>query len=290
MNRSIILSVTLTILLVPQLVFAAWWNPLSWFSNWSFPDEQDAQTQILEERIKELENKLSDVVATTTVTSTTTTKKEVASLPKVKMQPPTTKASNQSPYQAQIQAQSLQPADVCLNIEGIQSQVPGGFSSTANICTPIEVKDLCPNIAGVQPTIPEGKFIYRSTNECLTLSEIDAIEETDSLLKGKAKQEAQILSYKKELVAKIDLYNRFILEINTNYYGCEVDHTNSCPDPYTPKNTIPQELKIIMSKAPYSATGGGNTKILTKNTGLAEYVKEQINFLLFDLNAEHRQL
>lgn len=40
-------------LLVPQLALASWWNPFSWFNN------SDTKTQVLEQRIKELENKLN---------------------------------------------------------------------------------------------------------------------------------------------------------------------------------------------------------------------------------------
>lgn len=50
---------SLFIFMAPVLVNAAWWNPLSWFNYWSFakPSENE-QTKALEDRIKELEDKL----------------------------------------------------------------------------------------------------------------------------------------------------------------------------------------------------------------------------------------
>lgn len=99
-----------------------------------------------------------------------------------------------------------------------------------------------------------------------------------------------IVEAMRRIQGKIDRHNRFLLEINTNYYSCAVDQTNSCFDPYTPKNPIPQEIKDIVTSAPYSATGGGNTKILSKGTSLAKYTEQQIEFILFDLKATYHQL
>jgi len=39
------------------MVFAAWWNPLSWFDNWSF-FKKDVQVEVLEDKVQELEQKL----------------------------------------------------------------------------------------------------------------------------------------------------------------------------------------------------------------------------------------
>ncbi|RJQ33211.1 hypothetical protein C4568_04885 [Candidatus Parcubacteria bacterium] len=78
--------------------------------------------------------------------------------------------------------QSVSIADVCLNIEGIQSTVPVGLTSSSNICTATitvletQANDLCPNILGLQSSIPEGKTFYRNTQTCLTNSEIEEIE------------------------------------------------------------------------------------------------------------------
>ena len=67
-------------LVVPNFVLAAWWNPLSWFNNWGFLGRTDTKTEMLENRIKELESKLEIGTATTVVEVSSTTpyvKKEV---------------------------------------------------------------------------------------------------------------------------------------------------------------------------------------------------------------------
>lgn len=53
------LSVLFLILFIPSVAFASWWNPFSWFNGWTF-HKTDTQTQILENRVKELEKKLDD--------------------------------------------------------------------------------------------------------------------------------------------------------------------------------------------------------------------------------------
>src|SRR3989344_5219343 len=52
----------LIIILVPQVAFAAWWNPFSW----RIFKKTDTNNQILEDRVKELEKKLEEVSASTT--------------------------------------------------------------------------------------------------------------------------------------------------------------------------------------------------------------------------------
>lgn len=79
-NNKLILLIL--ILAIPQIALAAWWDPFSWFNNWNFFNKSDNRTQILENRVKELEKKLEDKVSTTTTpvvtevsnTATTTVK------------------------------------------------------------------------------------------------------------------------------------------------------------------------------------------------------------------------
>jgi len=54
------LVVIISFLIIPQVTLAAWWNPFKW----TLPSKKPSQTQILENRIKELETKLN--TATTT--------------------------------------------------------------------------------------------------------------------------------------------------------------------------------------------------------------------------------
>lgn len=64
-NRVILVFATL--LLFPNVVFAAWWNPFSWFNGWDFlKKDKDHKTEILENRVQELEEKLEKSIATTT--------------------------------------------------------------------------------------------------------------------------------------------------------------------------------------------------------------------------------
>jgi hypothetical protein len=54
-------SVFLTIIIIaPSITFASWWNPFSW----SIFRKADTKTQILENRIVELETKLNDIATT----------------------------------------------------------------------------------------------------------------------------------------------------------------------------------------------------------------------------------
>jgi|SRR3989344_768961 len=76
-KKSLLLGVIFSILMVPQITLAAWWNPISWFNNWHFSKStEDVKTQVLENRIEELEkkleNKASGISTTTEITATTT--------------------------------------------------------------------------------------------------------------------------------------------------------------------------------------------------------------------------
>jgi len=71
--------VGLIFLIVPQLALAAWWNPLSWFNSWLFSKPapvQEVKTQALENRVKELEQKIinrQDTLTPEVVTAPTIT-------------------------------------------------------------------------------------------------------------------------------------------------------------------------------------------------------------------------
>ena len=53
-----VLLIALTALIIPQIAFAAWWNPFSW----KVFQKSETKTQILENRVKELEQKLEKKV------------------------------------------------------------------------------------------------------------------------------------------------------------------------------------------------------------------------------------
>lgn len=64
---------------IPQIVSAVWWNPFSWFDNWGFLKENHEKTA-LEERVKELEERLdmANNLPSTTTTVDTLKKEAVA--------------------------------------------------------------------------------------------------------------------------------------------------------------------------------------------------------------------
>lgn len=64
--KKYILVLFLIVFIVPSVALASWWNPFSWFNNWSF-HKANTQTQILENRVKELEKKLENTTATSTI-------------------------------------------------------------------------------------------------------------------------------------------------------------------------------------------------------------------------------
>jgi hypothetical protein len=58
--------------------------------------------------------------------------------------------------------------DACSNLEGDQSSVPEGYTTSEGICTPNGTgggdTDYCPNIEGVQTSVPEGKVVNNEGN------------------------------------------------------------------------------------------------------------------------------
>ena len=79
MKKLIILG--MVIILVPQIVLAAWWNPFSWFNNWNFSNPTEKiQNQALKNRINELEEKINDQQIVATSTATTTVEDKVKSV------------------------------------------------------------------------------------------------------------------------------------------------------------------------------------------------------------------
>lgn len=69
--------------------------------------------------------------------------------------------------------------DVCLNIEGTQTEIPAGYeSSSAGVCTEIVVEnpspepepvtDVCQNLEGIQTAVPEG-YVKDEQNQCVPI-------------------------------------------------------------------------------------------------------------------------
>lgn len=66
--KRIIPFVIVSILVIPNLALASWWNPVSWFNNWSFSGRTETKTEVLEKRIQELESKLTTPTTTPQLT------------------------------------------------------------------------------------------------------------------------------------------------------------------------------------------------------------------------------
>ena len=120
----------------------------------------------------------------------------------------------------------MQVVDVCLNIEGIQPQIPSGYSSVSNICTLIDVKDYCPNISGTQSKIPEGYIFYKNTGKCLTEKELDAIENTQSQEDAREAQcqnaKEEVVFYNQQLEGIVSKYaNLFLKEVTQGNGGAD---------------------------------------------------------------------
>lgn len=121
----------LAILVFPSVAFASWWNPFSWFGNWSFskPIQQtqlENKTSELEQKVKELENKLVEKDGKVEVKAVTI---------------PAVVESKNKPSDIKITPEPLR-TDLCSNIEGIQENIPTGFSLYANTRTCLTEKEI----------------------------------------------------------------------------------------------------------------------------------------------------
>lgn len=206
MKKSI-LVLFLLIFIAPSVALASWWNPISWFNNWSFNKKEVApkvQVDIQktpEEKIEELQKQLDELK-----------NKETNITPPVAQNIPT-KSKNKN-----IKQQSVQTIDVCSNIAGIQATTPIDYSwSYGNICSLINLTDYCPNIIGVQSRIPDGMFIYGNNKECLTQNEINYIAEKMTEAKNKeitSNTKSNDPPFSKECEDAQDEYDRLYDDMN----------------------------------------------------------------------------
>lgn len=113
--------------------------------------------------------------------------------------------------------------DVCSNIEGVQTSVPVGYSLESGNCVIPQTTDLCPNLAGIQAEIPQGRHLYRNTNECLTVAEINDIENAVQALNQEeaqcreVKEQAVSIAQQKQLA--LQEHNEIVAEIQLNKSG-----------------------------------------------------------------------
>lgn len=130
------LLIVVGVILIPQIALASWWNPLSWFGSWGF-GKVDTKTQVLENRIAELEKKLDDTTASTTATTTpnifnvtkATTQVETGMAVKPKTTTtPNTQATKPIPVAQDNQTQTDQYKKIIINkiaeIYAVASSIP----------------------------------------------------------------------------------------------------------------------------------------------------------------------
>jgi hypothetical protein len=153
-NLSILVLVAL---MVPSIAFASWWNPLSWFNNWTFR-KAEPQSQIINNTYIPPAPSFLPTGEETSIESPVVT-------PAENIENKTT-----SPTIASKIVKTPKVVDICLNVDGIQAITPQGFTSQNNLCTAIQVivppNDVCENIEGVQTSVPNG--MVEEDKECST--------------------------------------------------------------------------------------------------------------------------
>ena len=251
--KKYILILLLIAFIVPSVALASWWNPFSWFNGWTFHKEEvvvpieiipietektpEEKISDLQKQLDELKNKQPD----SNPTKTTPVIKEFKKIiPVVK-----------------TETKPNEVIDVCLNIEGVQTTVPVGYSSISSICTLIVVQDLCPNMLGIQQKIPAGKTFYRNTQECLSDQEIDAIEnknlekQTRELQCQEAKE--GVINLKKEVAELYTKYQTDSAYIMTNpngtWGGAVENEIQKLEQKYnSDKNVIYNQIYILLAE------------------------------------------
>ncbi len=95
------------VIITPSIAYASWWNPLSWLSRWSNLNKPENKTEILEMRIKELEEKLN-VSSNATSTNKVILKPETA---KPKFQRDSVKTSESKVKVIEIKKKDVEATD-----------------------------------------------------------------------------------------------------------------------------------------------------------------------------------
>ena len=145
MNKKIntgLIALLMAITLIPQITFASWWSPISWFKKSTKPVEQPIvqvqqnntpakNTQKISDK-KISENKIS-IKKVSNAEKKSTKEVDISNTPQVVITP--------TPL----------VWDVCKNIEGAQSIAPDGLYVDNGNCVPVSI---------LTPTPPAPQFIY----------------------------------------------------------------------------------------------------------------------------------
>lgn len=205
MKKAILIAFVAT-LVIPQVAFASWWNPLSWFDNWHF-NRDESKTETLEARIQELESKLqgSENLSETGV--------QIKEDSKTQKQPV---KDNNSTKPSVVQPMQI---DFCTNIDGVQVAVPEGYAISNYFCTKIIQKDYCPNIDGIQTVTPVGTTLYSSLGKCLTDAEFDEIDQKQKQTQSCLEQKERVVELNEEIIDTKNFWEEKISIAQTNPGG-----------------------------------------------------------------------
>lgn len=105
MKKSLLFSLIFGFLIIPQITFAAWWNPTTWFNNWSFFYKSENTTEVLEKRIQELESRLKNSSSASTTEITSTSSVETKTTPEIKKTTPI--VDNSSSIKTQVPLEKI---------------------------------------------------------------------------------------------------------------------------------------------------------------------------------------
>lgn len=125
MKKYLILSLVVFSIL-PQIAFASWWNPFSWFDYWNFSQKEIPKVEVVEKHTQNSENNLSTTTTVAVQANTTATSTKVVETPKKTT--PVTKPTVTTPT----------PKPVVVETPKIQAVSP--YCSVATDCSGFKVK------------------------------------------------------------------------------------------------------------------------------------------------------
>lgn len=112
--KKLLLATLVLSLIIPQVTFAAWWNPFTW----KIFNRVDTKTEVLEQRIKELEDKLSTPSSVATSTTELITKEEII----VESSNSSSRNKDQTDIDAKIQQNAILKAQQKIRAQELEAQ------------------------------------------------------------------------------------------------------------------------------------------------------------------------
>ena len=242
MKKIIILA--LIAVLVPQITLAAWWNPFSWFKKQPTsiqPQivEQDIKTQALENRIKDLEQKINNQQTIATLVATTTVEDKVK--PVVPATPP--KPDLTKPAQPKtVSTPTPVPENFNLQLLTVIIQNRQSFVTVKNYLDSV-VASVSDRIAALDRLIkgseaaiddsPTSSYFFTlSDGSTMTQNEIDGM-----FLKAYIDNRSYVQSTK-------NLYNSYLKSIDDMLHIID-NHSSKLPTLFVNREMLVTELKSL---------------------------------------------